>query len=53
MVRPRVLLADDHRMLREAFAGLLEPSCKIVGSVADGRALSVAVDTSLRFQKKT
>jgi DNA-binding NarL/FixJ family response regulator len=32
-----VLLADDHRMLREAFARLLEPSCDVVGTVADGR----------------
>jgi len=39
MVRPRVLLADDHRMVREAFAQLLEPNCEIVGAVADGRAL--------------
>jgi len=37
MRRPRVLLADDHRMLREAFARLLEPSCDVVGTVADGR----------------
>jgi DNA-binding NarL/FixJ family response regulator len=39
MNRPRVLLADDHQMLREAFARLLEPNCDVVGSVADGRAL--------------
>jgi DNA-binding NarL/FixJ family response regulator len=37
--RPRVLLADDHRLLREAFAQLLEPACDVVGAVADGRAL--------------
>jgi len=37
--RPRVLLADDHRLLREAFAKLLEPGCDVVGAVADGRAL--------------
>ena len=37
--RPRVLLADDHRMLREAFARLLEPLCDVVGEVPDGRAL--------------
>ena len=42
MERPRVLLADDHRMLREAFAQLLEPSCEIVGAVGDGRALLTA-----------
>jgi len=39
MTRPRVLLADDHRLLREAFARLLEPGCDVVGMVADGRAL--------------
>jgi DNA-binding NarL/FixJ family response regulator len=39
MRRPRVLLADDHRLLREAFARLLEPNCEVVGAVGDGRAL--------------
>src|SRR6516162_3486458 len=39
MTRPRVLLADDHRLLREAFAQLLQPHCDVVGSVGDGRAL--------------
>src|SRR5207253_5017681 len=42
MRRPRVLLADDHRLLREAFAQLLEPVCDVVGAVADGRALLAA-----------
>src|SRR5436305_2782148 len=42
MKRPRVLLADDHRLLREAFAKLLEPNCDVVGAVADGRALLAA-----------
>jgi DNA-binding NarL/FixJ family response regulator len=37
--RPRVLLADDHLMLREALARLIEPNCDVVGSVPDGRAL--------------
>src|SRR5207244_4198207 len=37
--RPRVLLADDHRLLREAFVKLLEPDCDVVGAVTDGRAL--------------
>jgi DNA-binding NarL/FixJ family response regulator len=37
--RPRILLADDHRLLREAFTQLLEPTCEVVGAVADGRAL--------------
>jgi DNA-binding NarL/FixJ family response regulator len=47
MKRPRVLLADDHRLLREAFAQLLVPSCDVVGAVADGRAL-LAAATELR-----
>ena len=42
MKRPRVLLADDHRLLREAFAELLAPDCDVVGAVADGRALLAA-----------
>ena len=39
MRRPRVLLADDHRLVREAFARLLEPECEVLGAVADGHAL--------------
>src|SRR3954465_15342219 len=42
MRRPRVLLADDHRLLREAFEQLLEPDCEVVGAVGDGRALLAA-----------
>ena len=39
MSGPRVLLADDHGLLLEAFEKLLEPSCEVVGKVGDGRAL--------------
>jgi len=39
MIRPRVLLADDHIILLDAFRKLLEPECEVVGSVTDGRAL--------------
>jgi DNA-binding NarL/FixJ family response regulator len=39
---PRVLLADDHTLLAEAFRKLLEPQCEVVGTVADGRALVAA-----------
>ena len=39
--RPRILLADDHTMLLDAFQLLLEPRCKIVGIACDGRALEV------------
>jgi len=38
-VRPRILLADDHTMLLDAFRRLLEPTCDVVGAVSDGRAL--------------
>jgi DNA-binding NarL/FixJ family response regulator len=37
--RPRVLLADDHALVRAAFEQLLAPSCDVVGTVSDGRAL--------------
>lgn len=37
--RPRVLLADDHKMLVDALKGLVEPRCEVVGSATDGRAL--------------
>lgn len=37
--RPRVLLADDHRIFLEGLRGLLEPEFEIVGTVEDGRAL--------------
>jgi len=39
MTLPRVMLADDHTILVEAFRKLLEPQFEIVGTVADGRAL--------------
>jgi DNA-binding NarL/FixJ family response regulator len=35
----RVMLADDHTILVEAFLKLLEPSFQVVGTVSDGRAL--------------
>jgi DNA-binding NarL/FixJ family response regulator len=39
MGKPRVLLADDHTLVVEAFTKLLEPQFEIVGTAADGRAL--------------
>jgi len=36
---PRVILADDHTILVEAFRKLLEPTCEVVATVADGHAL--------------
>jgi DNA-binding NarL/FixJ family response regulator len=44
MNRPRILLADDHRIVAEGLRGLLEPSFEIVGIVEDGRALLVAAE---------
>ncbi len=44
MRRPRVLLADDHTLLLDAFAKLLETECDVVGTVADGRALLAAAE---------
>jgi DNA-binding NarL/FixJ family response regulator len=37
--RPRVLIADDHKLVAEACKGLLEPEFDVIGVVSDGRAL--------------
>lgn len=39
MTLPRLMLADDHTILVEAFRKLLEPHYDVVGTVSDGRAL--------------
>jgi DNA-binding NarL/FixJ family response regulator len=39
MAKPKILLADDHTLVAEAFKRLLEPEFEVVGTVADGRAL--------------
>lgn len=39
MSRPRILMADDHRMMLEAFKSVLEPDLEVVGMVTDGRTL--------------
>ena len=39
MARPRILMADDHAMLLEAFRAVLEPDFEVVGTVTDGRML--------------
>jgi DNA-binding NarL/FixJ family response regulator len=43
MNKPRVLLADDHTLLLEAFQKLLMDDFDVVGAVSDGRALVLAV----------
>ncbi len=44
MKKPRLLLADDHRLVAEGLRGLLEPAYQLVGIVEDGRALLEAAD---------
>ncbi|MBS0156872.1 MAG: response regulator transcription factor [Nitrospira sp.] len=39
MPKPRVLLADDHRLVLEGFRRILEGQYELVGAVEDGRAL--------------
>ena len=39
MGRVRVVIADDHALVAEAFEGLLEPEFDVVGIVGDGSAL--------------
>jgi DNA-binding NarL/FixJ family response regulator len=43
MKLPRILIADDHRLVLEAIRKLLEPQCEIVATVTDGRALVESV----------
>jgi len=45
MRRPRLLLADDHRLVLEGLGRLLEPEFEVVGAVEDGRALLAAART--------
>ncbi len=45
--RARILLADDHTLLVDAFTTLLSPEFDIVGTVGDGRAL---VDAAARLK---
>jgi DNA-binding NarL/FixJ family response regulator len=47
MTKPRVILADDHRILAEGLRGLLEPELDVVAVVADGREL---VDAARRHR---
>src|SRR5512137_461586 len=39
MKKPRVLVADDHKIVLEGLRGILEPEFEIVGAVEDGRTL--------------
>jgi DNA-binding NarL/FixJ family response regulator len=42
MTKPRVLLADDHRIVAEGLKGLLAEEFELVGIVEDGRAMVAA-----------
>jgi DNA-binding NarL/FixJ family response regulator len=39
LIRPRILLADDHREFLEAESALLRPYFDLVGTASDGRSL--------------
>jgi DNA-binding NarL/FixJ family response regulator len=39
MKKPRILLADDHKIVLEGLKGILEPEFELAGTVEDGRAL--------------
>jgi len=45
--RIRILLADDHRMLRDALRAVLEPECEVVGEAATGES-AVALAAQLK-----
>jgi DNA-binding NarL/FixJ family response regulator len=45
MTRARVLIADDHAILLDAFKRLLEPEYDVVGAVTDGQALIHAAES--------
>lgn len=45
MDRPRILIADDHTLVAEAFKTLLEPEYQVIQLVTDGKSLlSAAVE---------
>jgi DNA-binding NarL/FixJ family response regulator len=44
MPRPRIILADDHAVLREGLAALIGSEFDVVGAVGDGRALLVEAE---------
>jgi DNA-binding NarL/FixJ family response regulator len=43
MTKPRIILADDHKIVLEGLKNLLEPEFDLVGTVEDGHALIDAV----------
>jgi len=47
MKKPRILLADDHALVREGMLSILEPDYEVVGMAKDGREL-VRIASELR-----
>lgn len=46
MLKPRILLADDHTFVLEGFRRILEEDYELVGTTGDGRALLAAAKTA-------
>jgi CheY-like chemotaxis protein len=42
LARTRILIADDHKQMREHVVRQLEPEFEVVGAVANGEALLAA-----------
>jgi DNA-binding NarL/FixJ family response regulator len=42
-MRPRLIIADDHNLVAQACAALLQPEFEVIGTFADGRSLLAAV----------
>jgi len=42
MPKTRIIIADDHTLLVDAFESMLSPECEVVAKVTDGRALLAA-----------
>jgi DNA-binding NarL/FixJ family response regulator len=47
MDRPRVLIADDHTLIAEAFKALLEPEYQVIKLVTDGSSLLILLDLGM------
>jgi DNA-binding NarL/FixJ family response regulator len=45
MLKPRILLADDHALVLEGFRRILEDQYELVGTAGDGHALLAAAKT--------
>jgi DNA-binding NarL/FixJ family response regulator len=45
MTRPRLLIADDHRVVAQGLSSMLSDEFELVGVVADGRAMIEAANT--------